>query len=133
MSKVIVLDTHIWIWLITQEFERFPAHWCDQIYAADEVGISPVSCYEVAVAYKKGRLELPCPVNEWLHEALTPTGISLMPLNAEVACQAVNLSAIHQDPFDRIIIATALVYQGQLASVDRQFTRYPELTDYLMR
>lgn len=56
-----------------------------------------------------------------------------MPLNAEVACQAVNLSAIHKDPFDRIIIATALVYQGQLASVDRQFTRYPELTDYLMR
>lgn len=59
MSQVIVLDTHIWIWFILQEFERFPSHWRDVIETADTVAISPVSCYEVALAQQKGRLQLP--------------------------------------------------------------------------
>ncbi len=50
MSEVIVLDTHIWFWLITQEFERFPAHWRNLIETADQVGVSPISCYEIALA-----------------------------------------------------------------------------------
>ncbi len=45
MSQVIILDTHIWIWFITQEFERFPAHWREVIETSEVVGISPVSCY----------------------------------------------------------------------------------------
>lgn len=50
MSQVIVLDTHIWVWFVTQEFELFPSHWREIIETADQVGISPVSCYEVALA-----------------------------------------------------------------------------------
>jgi PIN domain nuclease of toxin-antitoxin system len=58
MSQIIVLDTHIWIWFVTQEFEMFPSHWRELIETANQVGISPVSCYEVALAQQKGRLEL---------------------------------------------------------------------------
>ncbi|MBS0017050.1 MAG: type II toxin-antitoxin system VapC family toxin [Arthrospira sp. SH-MAG29] len=133
MSEIIVLDTHIWIWLINGNFDRFPSQWLGQFESASSLGVSPVSCYEIALASQRGRLNLSKGMAEWFRIALAPAGIELLPLNAEVACQAVNLSSIHKDPFDRIIIATALVYQGQLASVDRQFSRYPELTDYLMR
>jgi len=38
----------------------------------------------------------------------------------------------HRDPFDRIIIATAIEYQGKLASIDGYFRQYPELTSLLM-
>lgn len=61
MSEVIVLDIHIWFWLMTQEFGRFPAHWRDAIETAQTVGVSAISCYEVTLAYQRGRLELPCP------------------------------------------------------------------------
>jgi PIN domain nuclease of toxin-antitoxin system len=44
----------------------------------------------------------------------------------------VQLSAIHRDPFDRIIIATAIEYQAQLATIDGSIRRYPELRDLLM-
>jgi PIN domain nuclease of toxin-antitoxin system len=44
MSQIIVLDTHIWIWFITQEFNRFPTHWREIIETAEVVGISPISC-----------------------------------------------------------------------------------------
>lgn len=133
MSKIIVLDTHIWIWFVTQEFERFPSHWREEIETVEKVGIWPVSCYEVALAQQKSRLELPCSVDRWLKDALKPTGIELLPLTAEIAHQAVNLSPVHKDPFDRLIIATALIEQANLASIDGLFAQYPEINKQLMK
>ena len=132
MSQIIVLDTHIWFWLINRDFDRFPAFWRDEIESADRVGVSPVSCYEIALAHQKGRLTLPTSPENWLSLALAPSDIELMPLQAEVSIQAVNLSPVHKDPFDRLIIATALVYQAKLASIDTLFQHYAELTDVLM-
>lgn len=133
MSEVIVLDTHIWFWFINREFERFPSTWRDVIETTAQVGVSPVSCYEIALAQQKGRLTLPCPVSEWFTDALMPSGISLFPLLPEVASKAVDLSPIHKDPFDRLIIATTLLYEARLASVDGIFKQYPELSNCLMQ
>jgi hypothetical protein len=83
------------------------------------------------LAQERGRLELPCAAEDWFRDALEPMNIILLPLNAAVACTAVNLSPVHKDPFDRLIIATALVYDGRLASVDGLFPLYPELRDRL--
>jgi hypothetical protein len=46
---------------------------------------------------------------------------------------SVGLLPVHKDPFDRLIIATALTYEAQLASVDTLFPKYEELENYLMR
>lgn len=133
MSEIIVLDTHIWFWFITQDFDRFPNHWREIIETATEVGVSPVSCYEIALAQQRGRLELPCAVDQWFEEALEPSGIVLFPLTAKIAYQAVNLSPIHRDPFDRLIIATALAHQARLSSIDGVFAQYIELDTCLMK
>ena len=132
MSKVIILDTHIWFWLMTQEFGRFPAHWRDAIETTQTVGISAISCYEVTLAHQRGRLELPCPPDQWFQGALESSGIELFPLTPEISVRAVNLTPIHRDPFDRLIIATALFYDARLASVDSLFPQYPELQGCLM-
>ncbi|MGB7415096.1 MAG: PIN domain-containing protein [Thermosynechococcaceae cyanobacterium] len=68
-----------------------------------------------------------------MEDALTPSDIELLPITAEIAHQAVSLSPIHKDPFDRLIIATALIYEAQLASIDGLFRQYPELTNRLMK
>ncbi|MGB6295772.1 MAG: PIN domain-containing protein [Rivularia sp. (in: cyanobacteria)] len=133
MSQVIVLDTHIWIWFINQELERFPTHWQEAIATSEIVAISPVSCYEVAIAQQRGRLELPCTTELWLKEALEPSGITLLPITAQIAYKAVNLSPVHKDPFDRLIIATTVVYKAKLASIDGLFSKYSELDTYLMK
>ncbi|MEB3193191.1 MAG: PIN domain-containing protein [Snowella sp.] len=132
MSQIILLDTHIWFWFINQEYDKFPQHWVDIIEMADKVSISPVSCYEIALAEQKKRLQLPCPTQQWLTEALTPSGISLLPLSADIAAKAVSLSPVHRDPFDRLIIATALCHQTQLASIDSLFPQYSELDGILL-
>jgi PIN domain nuclease of toxin-antitoxin system len=131
MSQVIVLDTHIWFWLVTQDWNKFPTKWRDEIETAEQVGISPISCYEIVLAQERGRLELPCAAEDWFRDALEPMDIVLLPLNAAVACKAVSLSTVHKDPFDRLIIATALVYDGRLASVDSLLPLYPEIRDRL--
>jgi PIN domain nuclease of toxin-antitoxin system len=132
MPEIIILDTHIWFWFIAREFFRFPEHWRSQIETSAQVGVSPISCYEIALAQQKGRLALSCPVGQWLKEALAPLGIALLPLTDEIACCAVSLSPVHKDPFDRLIIATALIYKAHLASVDTVFPGYSELDGYLM-
>ena len=47
MSEMVVLDTHIWFWFINGSFERFPAQWVEQIWQADIVAVSAISCYEI--------------------------------------------------------------------------------------
>jgi PIN domain nuclease of toxin-antitoxin system len=133
MSEVIVLDTHIWFWWMSQEFERFPAHWLDILETAEQVSISAISCYEIALAHQRGRLELPCSANQWFQEALAPAGITVFPLTPEIACRAVDLSPVHKDPFDRLIIATTLEYEAKLASVDGSFAQYSELENCLLK
>ncbi len=129
---MIVLDTHIWFWMVTQDWKRFPSAWHNDIELADQVGVSPISCYEIVLAEERGRLELPCAAEDWFRDALESMDIVLLPLNAAVACRAVELSPVHKDPFDRLIIATALVYDGRLASVDGSFSLYPEIKNRLL-
>jgi PIN domain nuclease of toxin-antitoxin system len=132
MSEMVILDTHIWFWFINGSFERFPAQWLEQIRKADIVAVSAISCYEIALAYNKGRLAIHIPVQDWLTDSLAPAGIELLPLTPEITVRAINLSTIHKDPFDRLIIATALEYEAKLASVDSLFSKYPELENHLM-
>ncbi|MEA5508411.1 PIN domain-containing protein [Crocosphaera sp. UHCC 0190] len=129
---MIVLDTHIWFWYINESFDQFPLEWIEKIQLAERVGVSSISCYEIVLAHNKGRLEINMDVQQWLIDSLEPSGIELLRLTPEIAVRAVNLSPIHKDPFDRIIMSTALEYQAKLASIDGLFPQYPELKNYLM-
>ena len=129
---MIVLDTHIWFWYINESFEQFPLEWVEQILQTERVGVSSISCFEIVLAHHKARLAINMDVQQWLTDALEPSGIELLCLTPEIAVRAVNLSPIHKDPFDRIIISTALEYQATLASIDGLFPQYPEINNHLM-
>jgi PIN domain nuclease of toxin-antitoxin system len=97
------------------------------------LAVSPLSCYEITLAQSRGRLDLTCTPEEWFSRALAPAKIELFPLTPAITVRAVNLSPIHKDPFDRLIIATALEYDAKLASIDGLFSKSPELTNHLMQ
>jgi len=129
---MIVLDTHVWYWWASGQHSRLSAALLDALAVVPRVGVSPVSCFEVAWAHRRGRLELPLPAAEWLVEALDRSDVELLPLTPAVAVRAAGLALHHSDPFDRIIIATALEFDGRLASADAQFNAYPELAGRLL-
>lgn len=132
MPELVVLDTHIWVWWLNDKFSYLSEQQINIIEQTERVAISVISCFEIAQLVKRERLILPLPVNEWLQEALAPAGIELLPLSPTIACRAAALKDIHKDPFDRMIIATALEYHAKLMSVDGHFKNYPELLGSLL-
>ncbi|QFY89028.1 hypothetical protein D5125_05790 [Magnetovirga frankeli] len=64
MSDLILLDSHVWFWWINLEHERLSETMLKAITVSQRVGVSPVSCYELALAHKRGRLQLPMPANQ---------------------------------------------------------------------
>jgi len=132
MPQVIVLDSHIWYWWVNLEHHRLPPNIVATIESAPRGGVSSVSCFVLALAHRRGRLELPLPLRDWFDRALAGSDVELLPLTAAISTRAVELSEVHRDPFDRIIIATAIESNGQLASIDGHFTSYPELAGRLI-
>jgi PIN domain nuclease of toxin-antitoxin system len=63
----------------------------------------------------------------WLDHALAGSGIGCLPLLPKIAAKSVELPDIHDDPFDRVIIATAQYFDATLISKDEQIRRYPNL------
>jgi PIN domain nuclease of toxin-antitoxin system len=129
---MIVLDTHIWLWWIARDDLQLKPAWRERITHADQVGVSAISCFEVAWLVQHGRIELPESLAPWFDKALAGSGIQLVAITPEIARRAVQLPEHHRDPQDRLIIATALVQDALLISADGKFPLYQELQDRLL-
>lgn len=129
---MIVLDTHIWVNWIVGGNGALPQSVVNAMSAESHLAISAISCFEVALLVKRGRLTLPLPLAEWLIEATVNSGVESLPITCEIASQSVAITDIHRDPADRIIIATAIVHDAKLASIDSVFPDYAELQTRLI-
>lgn len=116
---MIVLDTHIWIWLINQD-SKLPNYIKTKIDNSEYLGLSQISCWEVSMLVSKKRLDLQIDINIWMKLATKYSKIKLLELSPEISILSNNLSpTFHQDPADRIITATALKLNLPLATLDK--------------
>lgn len=126
---MIVLDTHIWIWWVHGHPDLTAAH--KRIIEENEtsgLGISVISCWEVAKLVEYKRLVLSDPTLEWLKQALAYPGVRLLELSPEIAAESTELPGdFHKDPADQIIVATARVHGCPLLTVDRKILDYPHV------
>ena len=129
---MILLDTHIWIrWIL--EDDPLPQSIIDAIELSDsEVVVSAISTWEVVLLEKRKRIELTVPVDQWLEEALIGSNVRSLPVTSEIAYLSGILLDHHKDPADRIIIATSIVNDTQLISLDTVFPLYSELQGRLI-
>lgn len=124
---MIVLDTHIWVWWVHGD-ERLTESQAKVIEANESnvIGISAISCWEVAKLVEYGRLELPCSINGWFEQALSYPGIRILELTPQIAIESTQLPGeFHRDPADQIIVATARVYRCSLLTSDTRILEYP--------
>lgn len=124
----LLLDTHVWIWYMNGE-ERLrkskALRWIDQASQRSQVKVSVISVWEVGLLAAKGRLTLSCRPLEWVHQALSASGMSLAPLTEEIAIESSFLSGeFHGDPADRILVATARLLGGTLVTSDQKILDY---------
>ena len=79
---------------------------------------------EIAQNEKRKRIELDRDVRAWFEQSLRMERVRLLPLTPEIAVGAVRLLWDHRDPFDRVIVATAMIHRAPLVTKDDRIRRF---------
>jgi PIN domain nuclease of toxin-antitoxin system len=130
MNNNLLLDTHIWLWLVLGDktLKKSSITAINKAAKHHTIYVSAISMLEIAMLESRGRLALGCPSSEWLHRALSAPGLSLSALSPEIVVDSVNLpDGFHKDPADRIIVATARKMNLTLMTRDDRILKYSKL------
>lgn len=124
---MIVLDTHAWIWWVSNpEFLSDKAKkTIDEAIANRNVLISSISVWEVAILVSRGRLKLTMKPDDWVAASEALPFFDFVPVGNSIALKSVQLPGVlHNDPADRIIIATAISMGAALVTKDEKIRNY---------
>ena len=116
---MIVLDTHVWVWFVSNpELLSKPAKKAiNAAMAQKKIFISSISAWEVALLVDKKRLELTLDITDWIAKSEKLQFFQFIPVDNSVAVKSVNLpQPLHSDPADRIIIATAITIAASVVT-----------------
>jgi PIN domain nuclease of toxin-antitoxin system len=117
----LLLDTHTVVWVVTEP-ERVAPEALGLIESSEnEVFVSVVSPWELAIKLSRRRIELP----EVFYETLRDGQFSLLPVTIRHTEAIASLPHHHRDPFDRMLVAQAQIEGLTLITSDREIRRYP--------
>ncbi|MCE5182089.1 MAG: type II toxin-antitoxin system VapC family toxin [Betaproteobacteria bacterium] len=121
----LLLDSHVFLWLMNEP-ERVP----DQVLAMCENGenelyLSVASVWELQIKHALGKLTMRQPLKQILDEQQQSNGMEILSIKLPHLWQLTDLPRVHGDPFDRLLIAQAVVEDMHLISADRVFSSYP--------
>ena len=120
-----MLDTHAFLWWIGDDprlSERAREVFSD---GDNDLVFSAASGWEIAIKARLGRLQVPGDLNTYLLRQLTENYTSVLPVHLSHALRVHALPDHHSDPFDRLLVAQAIVEEIPLLSADPRIARYP--------
>ncbi len=121
----LLLDTHVWLWS-QEQTARLGAKTRETLSDLNhERFVSAISTFEIARFISRGFLRFHQPFPQWKKEALGELHAQAIDITHEVAWEAYNLPGVfHQDPADRILVATARLHDLRLVTADDLILRY---------
>lgn len=119
-----LIDTHVLIWYFREPRQIAPDVASLLRSADNTVLASAVSRHEISIKAALGKLSMP---PDW-DEAVESYGFVKLPVTWAHARAVEVLPPIHRDPFDRLLVAQAMVEDAILVSSDPQLFRYPVRT-----
>jgi len=121
----ILLDTHIFLWM-QFESEKLSDYLMGLLKSGNvNWYLSQVSVLEIQIKHSLGKLPLPEAPVEWLPELIERSGLQFCPISNEAIFMLGKLPDLHRDPFDRLLISTALTEGWEMATIDHQVRQYP--------
>lgn len=121
----LLLDTHIALWAITDS-KKLPQQARDLIQSPKTtVWVSAANVWEIAIKYSLGRGEMPVSSKDAVRY-FQESGYRFLHIEAEHTIAVEDLPAHHQDPFDRILVAQALVEPMRLITHDPMVALYSD-------
>jgi PIN domain nuclease of toxin-antitoxin system len=131
-SKQFLLDTHVWVRYINGEspLKQKAIETIDLARRTGDAFVSVISVWEIALLVRKGRLDLPFGVEQWVQRSLQLPGIQLLPFTPRIAIESVQLpDSLNKDPSDRILVATARIQALTLLTRDKDVVRFAKQTN----
>lgn len=125
--EMIVLDTHVWLWWVSSpELLSTRAVLAIKKAISDhDIYISSISAWEIALLVRKERLILSIDVQDWIMKTESLPFVNFIPVDNNIAVKSVSLPRlIHDDPADRIIIASTMINNGALITKDKKILSY---------
>lgn len=123
---VFLLDTHVLLWALDAP-ERLPQGIATQIESPEsKVYFSAASIWEISIKAALGKINFHYSPEE-IAQAARTTGFADLPVSAAHAAKVAQLPLHHRDPFDRLLVAQALVMPARLLTADSALTSYSEL------
>jgi len=120
----LLLDTHTFLWLVEGSPNLSIAAQAALADPANEAFLSVASVWELAIKTANKKLALSDPLDAFVAKWTVTYQIALLPIDTPHPLALVGLPNHHRDPFDRILIAQALVEGMTLMSADAKFTPY---------
>jgi PIN domain nuclease of toxin-antitoxin system len=125
----LLLDTHT----IVHHAQKSP-HFRDEVYEAidnpvNDVSVSAITAGELACLIKRNRLQLPSLWSTWFQKLIADNEWQCLPVTLEIMVEAFSLpEPIHNDPADRILIATARINDLCLVTLDHNILQYSHVS-----
>ena len=91
----------------------------------NQVMLSVVSGWEIAVKHARGKLDLPSPPDRFVPEVSDRMGLALLPLDMGPVLRAGRLPRLHDDPFDRMLVCQAIEHELTILTPDEAVRQYP--------
>jgi PIN domain nuclease of toxin-antitoxin system len=120
----LLLDTHTFLWFIIGNPNLSASARVSIEDQTNDKYLSVASLWEIAIKVSIGKLTLFAPFNTLIPQQLSVNGFELLNLEVAHAAALINLPFHHRDPFDRLLIAQAMVEQMQIVSIDSTFDAY---------
>jgi PIN domain nuclease of toxin-antitoxin system len=120
----ILLDTHAFLWW-NMDSPQLSVK-AKEIIAGGraEIYISAASAWEIAIKYQKGRLVLPEPPDKYVISRISHYGFATLPIQISHTLRTSNLPLIHNDPFDRLLVAQCQMEEMSIISTDEYIKMY---------
>jgi PIN domain nuclease of toxin-antitoxin system len=127
---VILLDTHVLIWLDQARPQLGPAarELIQAAFADDALVVSAITFWEVAMLVRKGRLKMSVDAQSWRSDLLQ-NGLREIEVDGWIGIASTTLRGLPADPADRMIVATALGSGAQLVTADRRLLEWEGTLD----
>ena len=121
----LLLDTHVWLWS-QEQVERLGRKTRAVLSDLNQQRfVSAISTFEIGRLIKRGRLRFHQPFTSWREDALRELHAQPIDVTHEITWEACNLpGAFHNDPADRILVATARLHDLLLVTADDLILRY---------
>jgi PIN domain nuclease of toxin-antitoxin system len=120
-----LLDTHTFLWFLLEDPQLSPTASDVIIDPTNDIEVSPATYWEIAIKISLGKYELPEPYDIFIEREIMTNDFHILPIEPKHTAVLTTLPFYHRDPFDRLLIAQAMVEAIPILSVDTAFDAYP--------